>query len=110
MLVAAEKNKNKKNERKGWNSRKPVLMEDIRNIRLQILEESRNMKSSFLIEDKTKRECYDWNLGEVYKPSRRANLVSKGATWKQTQDHKLINKPTLKQQWRNTDTNFQSTR
>ena len=35
------------------NQEKPVLMEDIRNLRLQILEEFRNMKSSFLAEVKS---------------------------------------------------------
>ena len=35
------------------NQEKPVLMEDIGNLRLQILEEFRNMKSSFLTEVKS---------------------------------------------------------
>ena len=35
------------------NQEKPILMEDIGNLRLQILEEFSNMKSSFLIEGKS---------------------------------------------------------
>ena len=49
MLVAAErKTKIKRKWENDENQEKPVLMEDIGNLRLQILEEFRNMKSSFL--------------------------------------------------------------
>ena len=49
MLPAVERKPEieKKNDE---NQEKPVLMEDIGNLRLGILEEFRNMKSSFLTE------------------------------------------------------------
>ena len=40
------------------NQKKPVLMEDIGNLRLQVLEEFRNMKSSFLTEVKTSKMSF----------------------------------------------------
>ena len=40
------------------NQEKPVLMEDIGNLRLQVLEEFRNMKSSFLTEVKTSKMSF----------------------------------------------------
>ena len=86
-------------------------MEDIGNLRLQMLGEFRNMESSFLTEVKyfkneflqscvehSPREQVNENIREVYKPTSRANIISKGTTQKQRQDHKLINKPTLKKQ------------
>ena len=40
------------------NQEKPVLMEDIGNLRLQVLEEFRNMKSLFLTEVKTSKMSF----------------------------------------------------
>ena len=51
MLAAAERKP--KIQRKWWKARKPVLMEDNGKLRLQILEEFRSMKSSFLAEVKS---------------------------------------------------------
>ena len=49
MFVAAEKKKQKLKEN-DENQEKPILMEDIGNLRLQIFEEFRNIKSSSLTE------------------------------------------------------------
>ena len=49
LLLPKENQKLRANDE---NQEKPVLMEDIGNLRLQILEESSNMKSSFLTEVK----------------------------------------------------------
>ena len=96
MLVAAKRKP--KIERKWWKPRKPVLMEDTGNLRLQILQEFKNMESLSLTKVKSfqnevlqscvkhspsKQVNHDfdqWNIGEVYKPTRRANTVSNGTT------------------------------
>ena len=94
MGIAKENQKLRENDE---NQEKHVLMEDVGNLWLQILEEFRNMKSLFLTEVKSfKNEFFQWcvkhspseqvyrnstsstNIGEVYKPSRRANIVSEG--------------------------------
>ena len=93
----------------------PVLMDDIGNLRLQILEEFRNMKSFFWTKIKSfkneflqscakqssSEKVHGNSMSEIserFKPSRRAKIVSKGTTKKQRQDHKPINNPTLKKQ------------
>ena len=50
LSLPKENQKLRKNDE---NHEKPVLMEDIGNLRLQVLEEFRNMKSSFLTELKS---------------------------------------------------------
>ena len=50
LLLSKENEKLRENDE---NQEKPVLMEDIGNLRLQILNELRNMKSSFLTEVKS---------------------------------------------------------
>ena len=75
------------------NEEKLVLMEYIGNLRLQMLGEFRNMGSSFLTEVKnfkneflqscvehSPREQVNENIREVYKPTSRANIISKGTT------------------------------
>ena len=54
------------------NQEKPVLMEDIRNLRLQILEEFRNMKSSFFTEIKSFKNEFLQSCVK-HSPSEQAN-------------------------------------
>ena len=63
LLLPKENQKLRENDE---NQEKPVLMEDIGNLRLQVLEEFRNMKSSFLTEVKRfKNECLQsWEFDE----------------------------------------------
>ena len=104
---------NQKVRENDGNQEKAVLMEDIGNLILQILEDFRNMKSSFLTEVKSFKNhllqsCVKHSPSEQLHGNSTSEISERFINHLEEQisflreqvrqDHKLINRPTLKKQ------------
>ena len=84
------------------NQEKPVLMEDIGNLRLQILEEFRNMKSSFLTEVKSFKNEFLQSCVE-HSPSEKVHGNSTSEISERFMNHPEEQISFLREQLRNKD-------